>query len=155
MSRQPEPWYDHAAVSIGSKLVVWGGRGDDSATISANTIESFDVSSETWKQPQQLQGSLPGGLSGMAVTSNGEYAYSFGGQIGSTRINTVYEINMSTLQCRELVPANPSHAPRKISGGCIVHFKDKLLIHGGFTGHHRTDELHVFDLKNSECRNNT
>lgn len=150
MARPPEPRYDHAAVCIGSKLIVWGGRSKGSATISADTIESFDISSETWKQPQQVHGSLPGCLSGMAVTTNGENAYSFGGQAGSTRINTLYEINMSTLQCRELVPANPADAPPKTSNSRIVYYKDKLVLHGGYTGQHRIDEIHVFDLKNSE-----
>lgn len=155
MSRQLQPRRNHAAVGVGKKLYVWGGNTGDSTKIPSTTLENFDVSSLTWGQPQRLDGFLPDGLWGMAITSDGEDAYTFGGRTGSypkcTYFNTLYYVNPSTLQCRELVPGNPSQAPKKASGCRMVHFNGKLVVHGGYTGGGRTDQLHVFDLKTSEC----
>lgn len=82
----PQPRYGHAAVGIGRKLLVWGGRSG-STKIQSTTVESLNVASETWEQPLQLRGSLPDGLYGMAVASDGEIAYLFGGSTGSAYFN--------------------------------------------------------------------
>lgn len=153
MSREPHPRDSHAAVGIGQKLYVWGGYGG-SAKIRTTTIERFDVCFETWEEPRQLQRSLPDGLSNMAVACDGERAFSFGGTIGTypnyTYLNTLYEINLSTLQCKELLPRTPSQAPKKLSGSRMVYFNHKLIVHGGRTPQGATDELHVFDLQTSK-----
>lgn len=148
---QPQPRYGHAAVGVGKKLLVWGGRGG-STKMQSTTVETFDVSSETWEQPQQLRGSaLPDDLYGMAVANDGESAYLFGGSTGSAYFNTLYQINLTTLVCRELEPATLSNVPKKKSGSGMVYFKDKLVVYGGYTGLDWTDEVHVFDLRKSEC----
>ena len=152
--RQPQPRESHAAVAVGEKLFVWAGDCG-STKIQTTTIESFDVPSGIWEQPQQLHGSLPDGLYGMAVASDGKSAYTFGGRSGShpnyTYYNTVYQINLSTLECSELVPKDLSFAPKKSYGSGMVLFNDKLVVHGGYTGQDWTDDLHVFDIKTSEC----
>lgn len=152
--RQPQPRENHAAVGVGKKLFVWAGDCG-SSKIQTTTVESFDVSSGTWEQPQRLHGSLPDGLYGMAVASDGENAYSFGGRSGShskyTYYNTLYEINLSTFECNELVPRDLSFAPKKKKGSGMVLFESKLVIHGGYTGQDWTDDLHVFDIRTSEC----
>ena len=143
-SSQPLPRSSHSAVGVGRKLYVWGGYSS-SKTIQTADLEIFD---ETWQQPQKLRGRLPDSLSCAAVTADGEIAYTFGGTT-DTYCNTLYQINMSTLECIELVPVNPSHAPKKTSGSAMVHFKDKLVVYGGYTGQVQTSEMHVFDLKSS------
>lgn len=153
-SRQPQPRQRHAAVGFGSKLYVCGGFGSSSANIRGATLESFDVSSETWQQPQQLRGAgLPDGLWAMAATTDGENAYFFGGKTGTypnyTFYNSIYKVSPSTLQCERLVP---SSAPKKTSGCGMVYYNQKLVIHGGYTSEGMTDELYVFDLKTSGCR---
>ena len=145
-SSQPLPRSSYAAVGVGRKLYVWGGY-NSSHTIQTAALEIFDETA--WQHPQQLRGRLPDGLSCMAATADGEIAYTFGGTT-DTYCNTLYQINVSTLECIELVPVNPSHAPKKTSGSGIVHFKDKLVVYGGYTGQVQTSELHVFDLKTSE-----
>ena len=151
---EPVPRYRHAAAGVGQKLYVWGGSGH-TAKVETTKIESFDVTSETWQQPQQLHGSLPDGLRGMTVTTDGENAYSFGGSTDTSKnlvyYNALYQINLSTLQCKELVPEASSQAPQKKSNSTIVCFNEKLVVHGGRTsGGDLTNELHVFDLKSSE-----
>ena len=151
----PRPW--HAAVGIGSKLYVWGGCSS-SSTISTRTLslETFDVPSVTWEEPQVLHGSdMPEGLRGMAVTSDGQTSYSFGGRAGShpyTYYNTLFQVIPSQHLCQELQPTSSSNtAPDKTSASCILQFQDKLVLQGGYTGQSRTNELYVFDLKESEC----
>lgn len=150
MSRQPQSRYLHAAVGVGQRLYVWGGKSISS--MQTTTIESFDVSLEMWEKPQQLQDPLlPDGLYGMAVVSSGKNAYSFAGRTRSrSYFNTLYQIDLATLKCRELVQASSSQAPKKTCGSAMVHFKDMLVVHGGYTGEERVDELHVFDLRTSE-----
>ena len=155
-TRQPLPRYRHAAVGIGSKLYVWGGY-HGSSKIKNTAVEVFDVTCAKWEEPQQLDGStMPDGLYGMAVTSDGETAYCCCGQTGfnlpnATYYNTVFEITPSQHLCKELQPTSPSLMPEGTRGSRIVQFQDKLVLHGGYTGRKHTNELHVFDLKKSEC----
>ena len=151
-TRQPLPRSWHAAVGIGSKLYVWGGDGG-SSKIKTTALETFDVTSVQWEQPQLLNGSsMPDGLQAMAVTSDGETAYCCCGRAGSTRYNTVFEITPSHHLCKELQPTSPSDArPQGTSASRVVQFQDKLVLYGGYTGQRSTNELHVFNLKKSEC----
>ena len=153
-TRQPLPRTRHAAVGIGRKLYVWGGYGG-SSKIKTTALETFDVTSVQWEQQQLLNGSsMPDGLDGMAVTSDGETAYCCCGRTGSypyTYYNTVFEITPSQHLCKELQPTSPSLMPEKTSGSRVVRFRDKLILFGGLTGQRWTNKLHVFDLKKSEC----
>lgn len=150
-SREPRARLRHGAVGFGQRLYVWGGYGR-SRDLNAATVESFDLSSELWEQQRQLCASLPGKLWGTAVATDGENGYFFGGTIGfDTYINTLYKFNLSTLQCEELTPKDCSHAPKaKVASG-MVYFNEMLVVHGGYTGRDRTEELHVFDLRTGEC----
>ena len=151
-TRQPLPRDEHAAVGIGSKLYVWGGDGGFSK-IKTTALETFDVTSVQWEQPQLLNGSsMPDHLWGMAVTSDGETAYCCYGRAGLTLYNTVFEITPSQHLCKELHPTSPSDASAQgTSGSRVVRYQDKLVLFGGFTGERWTNKLHVFDLKKSEC----
>ena len=151
MSRQPRPRRDHVAVGVGQKLYIWGGEGD-SLRIQPTSVESFNVLFDTWERPQQLHGSLPGGLWDLAYTNEGQIAYTFGGFDGSQLINTLYQIDLSTQNCKELVPVNPSRAPMKLCGSRMVYFNHQLVVYGGSRGQGlaKIDELHVFDLRTSE-----
>ena len=132
-------------------MYVWGGT-----SVQTSTVECLDVPSATWQEPRQLRGHpLPNSLRRMAVTADGERAYSFGGLTGSaysTACNAVYEVNMTSLESRELAPASASPAPSKKIGSGMVHYQHMLVVYGGLTreGRH-TDELHVFDLNTSEA----
>ena len=149
---QPLPRAWHAAVGIGSKLYVWGGYGG-SSKIKTTALETFDVTSVQWEQPQLLNGSsMPDGLQAMAVTSDGETAYCCCGRAGSTRYNTVFEITPSQHLCKELqLTSSSDPRPQGTSASRVVRFQDKLVLFGGYTGERWTNELHVFDLKKSEC----
>ena len=151
-TRQPLPRTRHAAIGIGSKLYVWGGD-DGSSKMKATALEIFDATSLNWKQETLHGCDMPDGLRGMAVTSDEETAYCCCGRTGgSTYYNTVFEITPSQHLCKELQPTSPSLMPEGTLGSRVVRFQDKLILYGGYTGQRRTIELHVFDLKKSECK---
>ena len=151
---EPSKRQGHAAVSFEQKLYVWGGDGGSSKTIPTTTVQTFSASSETWEQHRRMQGFLPDSLCNLAVTSNGETAYFFGGRYRSndeyTYLDSLHKLNLSTLQCTKLVARNHTHSPEKKSHSGMVYFNNALVIYGGYTGHKQTDELHVFDLNTSE-----
>ena len=148
----------HVAASVGPKLRVWGGNDYSSSyRVRTTTVESFDVSSESWLRPQLLDGSLPDQFQGMAITEVDETAYTFGGEAwtGSDYVyfNKIFKINLSTLQCREIVPEPHSPVPLKVSFSSVVQFDHMLVVHGGMCQWRKvvTDKVHVFDLQTSEC----
>lgn len=149
-SREPQPRHDHAAVGVGQKLYVWGGRGR-SPENQTDTVEVFDVPSVAWQHAEKLRGSLvPGNMWGMAVATDGESAYFFGGSTNKgTYFDTLFKVDLSTLRCEELKTGKSSSAPKKARDGGMVYFNHKLVIHGGYTGKH-TGDLHIFDLKTGE-----
>jgi len=152
-SREPRARAWHAAVGVGDKLFIWGGGGD-STRIQTTTLEVFNVNSLSWEQTRQLKGSLPDSLCSAAVTvtSQKESFYSFGGYtLPGHYIDTVYEINPSTLLCRELPPNSPSHAPEKQQGSRSVYFENKVVVYGGNTDQGRPNEVRVFNLEKSTC----
>lgn len=148
-AKEPEARHYHAAVGVGNKLYIWGGY-NSLKSICSTTLESFDVSSLKWEQPRQVNGSFPDVLQNAAVTSENECSYSYAGLTGNTRLNALYEINLTTLQCREFETNSPSHVPQQTEGCRTVLFKNKLVVYGGYNGQSNTDDLLFFDLDKSE-----
>lgn len=149
-SRQPQPRDDHAAVGVGQKLFVWGGDGR-SPKNQTRTVKIFDVPSMAWQQPENLRGSqVPDKCWDMAIATDGESAYSFGGSTNKdTYFDTVFKVDLSTLLCEKLTTGESSSAPKKAQKGCMVYFNHKLIVHGGYSGE-PTGQLHTFDLKTGE-----
>ena len=150
MAKQPQPRWYHAAFGVGSKHFLWGG--DCSPAIQTAQIETFDVSSAKWQEPLLLKGSPPGRLYAMAVTTDGDSAYSFGGYVGSTRTNSIYLINTRTLECRHVLPTS-SYSPPGVAYSSILVYNEQLVACGGITDKGRTNDLYIFDLRKGECWN--
>ena len=152
---EPSARRSHAAVGCGGNLFVWAGDGGPGSPVPLSVLERFNVVSTSWQEPLQLRGqSLPVGLRGMAVTSDGEKAYCFGGlasPLGSgQRQNSLYCLDLSSLVCGKIVPSSESPSPRDDSA--MVHYRRKLVLYGGDTGGgSASDELFVFDLDTSEA----
>lgn len=148
-SRYPPSRFLHATVTVRDCLYVWGGRVDDGLPVLTSTVEKFSVASMKWEDPQNLLVSLPEGLFAMAIASDGESCYTFGGRTNSSDYtDTLYQVNPVTGECREIVAANPPPPPRWFSA--MVYHDQKLIVYGGETAQRATDDLHVFDLKTSE-----
>ena len=146
---EPTARYYHAAVGVRHNLVVWGGSG---SSLSSSLIETFNVPSSSWKQQRRLRGqSLPDRFSHMAVATDGERGYSFGGQsVSQSHLNTLYVIDFPLSLCREIVPANPADYPSPRSLSSMLHHRRQLVVYGGTTGSQALDDLFVFDLDTSE-----
>lgn len=85
----------------------------------------------------------------------GTTLYSFGGAGGGLiYYNHVHRLDLSEsyLEWKEVVPRNPSAAPKRKSSCQMVSFQEnKLLVFAGITGPGQwTDELHVFNLQEGE-----
>ena len=151
-AKEPQRRYDHAAFGFGSKHFLWGGVGFPA--IQTAQIETFDVTSAKWQEPLLLKGSPPGRLRGMAVTIDGDSAYSFGGKVGSSRTNNIYEINTRTLECRYVLPTS-SYSPPGVAYSSILLYNEQLVACGGLTGKGRTNDLYIFDLRKGEWEQQT
>ena len=148
-SKETQPRQRHAAFGVGDKHFLWGGLGD---SIPTTQMETFNVFSTKWVEPQLLKGSFPDRLNSMAVTTDGVKAYTFGGQRGSTRINNIYEINPLTLQCTKISPAS-FYSPPSVAGSGMVFFNQNLVVYGGLADDGSTNHLHAFDLRTGEYGN--
>lgn len=152
--REPEPRALHAAVGLGKRLYVWGGKGvsDAESKRLTSTVESFNVSTETWEEPQPISGGpLPDGLRNFAISTVAPgTAYLFGGNDGICQYNTIYQVDLNTLEYKKVFAKNPSEAPQGKSGCAMVYDNGRLIVFGGHSGEVETDELHVFDLKTSK-----
>ena len=150
---EPSARYGHAAVGCGGNLFVWAGKGGHGSPVPSSVLERFNVVSTTWQEPRRLRGqSLPDGLHRMAVTSDGEKAYFFGGSDESyTPHNSLYCLDLSSQVCRVIVPTGASVSPSPRNYSAMVHYRRKLVLYGGDTGGSASDELFVFDLDTSEA----
>ena len=150
---EPSARYCHGAVGCGGNLFVWAGDGGRGSRVPSSVLERFNVVSTSWQEPRQLRGqSLPDGLERMAVTSDGERAYCFGGMDGSgERHNSLYCLDLSSLLSRLIIPTTASESPSPRSSSAMVHWRRKVVLYGGYTGRSASDELFVFDLDTSEA----
>ena len=145
---EPPPRYFHAAVSIGNKLHLWGGyAGSIEGTKElADVVELFDILTEIWEKKTSI-GIPPPGLRLAAHTVIGTSLYNFGGWHGTSRYNSLHQLNTVSWEWKELVARNPSSAPMKKSGSGMVALDEKrLLVFAGHTGSDWTNELHIYNI---------
>ena len=146
---EPSARHSHAAVGCGGNLFVWGGSGGGGSVVSSSVMERFNVLSTSWEDRRQIRGqSLPDGLYAMAVASDGERAYCFGGFVDQ-HYNSLYVLDLSSMQCRQM--ATGGESPTARSHSAMVHYRRQLVVYGGYTGSRASDELFVFDLDTSEA----
>ena len=149
---EPSARSGHAAVGSGSNMFVWGGNGGGGSVVSSSVVERFNVQSISWQKPRQISGqSFPDGLRSMAVASDGERAYYFGGYVGggNQRCNSLYVLDLSSMQCRQM--ATGGESPTARSRSAMVYYRGQLVVYGGSTGSRASDELFVFNLDTSEA----
>ena len=154
MEYEPSARWFHAAIATGnSMLVLAGSDGRGGSSIHSSLVERFNATSTTWNQPHHLLNqALPDGYSRMGVTSDGEKLYMFGGSVGGRLCNTIYEIDVLSLECRELVPATSATSPTARSSCGLVYWNRRFVVYGGaIAAGTPTDELFVFDLNTSEA----
>ena len=153
MEYEPSSRYFHAAISMGPTMLVLAGDGGSRSSVDSSVVERFNTTSTTWTHPHRLLNrALPHSYSRMGVTSDGEKLYTSGGFVGGHRCNTLYEIDLFSLECRELVPATSATSPTARSSCGLVYWDRSLVLYGGaIAGGTHTDDLFVFDLNTSEA----
>lgn len=150
MESEPSARHAHIAVAMGEYMYVLAGD-DGGFSVNSSVVERFNVSSIFWKPPLYQDHHLPGGYSRMAFASDGEILYSFGGGFtGGQRCNTLYEINMTSRDCRELRVTDSAVLPRPRVCSQLVYLNQTLISYGGWTDSGASDELFKFDLNKSE-----
>ena len=148
MATEPSARLFHAALAIGQNMFICAGSGHG---VESSVLHKFDVASTSWQEPRQLLNqTLPDGFCGMAVASDGENSYLFGGFVGLRSCNKIYKINIS-LECKELVPAT-SVGPTGRGHSGLVCANGTLISYGGYTGisDSALNDLFMFDLNTSE-----
>ena len=153
--REPQPRLYHASVGAEENMLTWGGFGGR-MPIKTSAVESFNVLSASWKESRPLHGQTPpDNLRDMAICTDGERAYFFGGEIGPTAsqecYNKLYQVDLRSLECKELVPASGSETPSPRASTRMVCLGRTLVTYGGYTGANvRSNEIHTFNLDTSK-----
>ena len=150
-SYEPIGRFGHAAVAVGTKVHMWRGAGPNrNVQEFASTVEVFDMTTELWEQ-KSIHGIPPLGWSNTAYTVVGTSLYSFGGSDGKACSNSLYQLDLQTLEWKELLVRNPASGPHRKYGSRMVSYGDnQLLIFAGKGDSGCTNEVHIFNLDKGE-----
>ena len=167
---EPLPRFGHVSQSVGSKVVVQGGRTHDFSEKTqqhlTSVVEAFDPYSELWEQ-RQVEGDAPSpGLYHTASTSVNDDMYTFGGYDDRNLFNTLHKLDTKTRRWCQLSPQNADGAPMPKYACGMISTKDSLVVFGGYgipreqaepgsfmkdtmytDGDGWTNELHIYHLK--------
>ena len=133
---EPRPRFDHVSQSVGSKVLVQGGRTNDFSEKSrqhlTSVVETFDPYSELWEQ-KQVEGVTPSpGTYAVASASLHDDLFTFGGWDGRNRFNTLHKLDSKTWRWSRLSPQNAEGAPMPKWGCGMISFGDILGVFGGY-----------------------
>ena len=170
---EPLPRFDHVSQSVGSKLLVQGGRTKDFSEKSrqhlSSVVETFDPYSELWEQ-RQVEGDAPSpGTYGAASASLHDDLFTFGGLDGREKeLNTLHRLDTKMWRWCQLSPQNAEGAPMPKCACGMISFGDSLGVFGGHgiprgptepqsfiedtsytDGSGWTNEFHIYHLKES------
>ena len=175
---EPIPRLWHVSQSVGSKVLVRGGRTKDFSEKSrqhlSSVVELFDPYSELWEQ-KQVEGDIPspGTHLEACASANGDL-FTYGGVDSSGKyINALRKLDTKTWRWRQLSPQNAEGAPMpKYECGMVV-FGDSLGVFGGYgmprgptqpgsflkdnrysDGIVWTNEFHLYNLSDGMCLSN-
>ena len=168
---EPLPRYRHISGSVGSKVVVQGGRTNDFSEKSrqqlTSVVEIFDPYSELWEQ-RQVTGDAPSPGTYLAASASlHDDLFSFGGRNGrGNPFNTLHRLDTKTWRWCQLSPHNAEGAPMAKYGCGMISFGDSLGVFGGYgiprgptepqsfikntsytDGSGWTNEFHIYQLK--------
>ena len=167
---EPEPQYGHCSALVEGKWITYGGFGADRGYADPPTsVDVFDPDREEWTQ-MTTSGTPPSGVAGAACVAVGPLLYHIGGFGEGGYYNTVHCLDTTTMEWRELQPANPQAAPMKKGALTGISYGNIIVIVGGGgvlpTNHHPgveyvpdpksegrgwTNEVICYDTEQSEC----
>ncbi|XP_061817030.1 kelch domain-containing protein 3 isoform X2 [Nerophis lumbriciformis] len=133
----PASWRDfHSATIIGTKMFVFGGRGDrfgpfhSNNEIYCNMIEVFDTQTNCWLSTPSTQPLPEGRRSHSAFSYKGEL-YIFGGYNAhlDQHFNDLWKFNPEAFSWKKVEPNGKGPCPRRRQCCCMVG--DRIILFGG------------------------
>uniref|UniRef100_A0A131Y4P2 Kelch domain-containing protein 3 n=1 Tax=Ixodes ricinus TaxID=34613 RepID=A0A131Y4P2_IXORI len=133
----PPQWRDfHSATAIGSRMYVWGGRGDSQgpyhsqSEVYCNRMAFLDTPSSCWVQPQTSGEAPEGRRSHSSFVYKGEL-YVFGGYNGLllTHFGDMYKYDPESSVWSRVKVLGEGPCPRRRQCCCMVG--DRLFLFGG------------------------
>ena len=159
---EPLPRWGHLAITVGSKVFVWGGEG--STKKDREFLRLYDMKAKKWWK-RRTKGTPPQGYIACAYALIGKVLYVFGGSNGQDYYNDIYrvelELKATILEWKKCEVQNADQAPMgKRSTGMIARKsednRDELVVFGGYgeprkgtlpgSSIHRTNEVHTFNI---------
>ncbi|KAM9808465.1 kelch domain-containing protein 3 isoform 2-T3 [Syngnathus typhle] len=145
----PASWRDfHSATIIGTKMFVFGGRGDHFGPfhshneIYCNQIEVFDTQTNTWLSRPATQLSPDGRRSHSAFCYKGEL-YIFGGYNANVdqHFNDLWKFSPEAFLWTKIEPKGKGPCPRRRQCCCMVG--DRIILFGGTRARTVLSSLHA------------
>ena len=165
---EPLPRFFHVSQSVGSKVLVQGGRTKDFSVKSrrhlSSVVETFEPYSQLWER-RQVEGDAPlPGTYGAASTSLHDDLFTFGGWDGRNLFSGgLHRLDTKTWRWCQLSPQNAEGAPMPKCGCGMISFGERLGVFGGHglprgptepqsfigstDGRGWTNEFHIYHLK--------
>ena len=157
---EPEPRRGAFSAAINSNFFLWGGEG---ASDDLSNVHVFDSSSGAWTA-NQTTGTPPPRHQWGASTSVGDIMYTYGGRDNDyNESGSLNELNIKTLVWKLL----SQEGPMKKRFCAMAAIKEMLILFGGrtrspgniqpgsqcvkYADDYCLNELHVYNLKTSEC----
>ena len=148
LSTEPAPRAYHFSSTVAGQTYIYGGN-TLGAEDDEKSVFGFMQKEEVWKRhtttgtPPRAVG--PGPLIEGACTSVGDVIYMY----GDYNSRSEAQGGLYSLDVREMKWSKVSNGPR-LSGCGIAHFKDTLVVFGGYGDSGSSNELHIFDLEEGE-----
>ena len=149
--------------STEDKLYLWGGY--TYADAERYAVYIYNVNTETWMN-EITKGPHPrAGLRGGGCSIAGQHIYHYGGFDGSSRYESLYQLNTDNWSWSELSNCSAGGPGRK-TGCSMITYKDQLVVVGGYYGPNKepdskqpgsryergyTNELHCYSLTIGKC----
>ena len=168
---QPIPRYLHCSALVEGKWITYSGyfATDGGFADSPTSVDVFDPDREEWTQ-MTTSGTPPSGVGAAACVAVGPLLYHIGGFDKGGYCNTVHCLDTTTMEWRELQPANPQAAPMKKAGLAGISYGSIIVTDGGYgdlptnrhpgveyiphperEGEGSTNEVVCYDTEQSEC----
>ena len=133
---EPLPRFHHISESVGSKVLVQGGRTKDFSEKSqqhlTSVVEIFDPYSELWEQIQVTGDAPSPGTCVAASASIHDDLFSFGGVDGLGKCqNTLHRLDTKIWRWCQLSAQNAEGAPMPKLSCRMISFSDSLAVFGG------------------------
>ena len=153
---EPSPRAFSFSSVIDNKFILYGGKNTTNLS-----VDSYDNLTELWS-PLITTGSHPPKLSGGSGVSHEESFFMFGGMVGSSLHNSLYQLDLKNMTFSQ-VTSNEVDSPMKKRGCGMITYDQSMIIYGGECGpsypiqqgselvqngnRYYTNDLHSFNIK--------